>query len=140
MRASSWIVGLAVLALPLTARAQQSADTSSTGGSQTYEREVFRYPASSRDPFKPINAGQQLGPRFDDLELTGVIYNPNVGSVAVLLDRATGKRYRLHEGDTVGETRVVTIQPSEVDFIVSGFGVSRRETLQVKKREKEQQG
>ncbi|MFQ5890051.1 MAG: hypothetical protein ACE5JR_08355 [Gemmatimonadota bacterium] len=115
------------------ASGQVEADTSAI-----LRREVFVYPGGGRrDPFVPLTAGEGLGPRFDDLELTGVIYSPSAGSVAVLVDRATLKRYRAREGDSLGDARLLAIRETEVDFLVSGFGVSRRETLRVKKQEQE---
>jgi hypothetical protein len=148
---------VAVGAVPSTARAQQagqgqpadtaasSAATSGSGPSSQdvspdYRREVFRFPSGVRNPFEPVQAGQALGPRFEDLELTGVIYNESLGSVAVLLDRTTGKRYRVHEGEKVGQARVQRIRPGEVTFVVLGFGQNRTETLRVKKQDKETSG
>lgn len=118
---------LAVTSVP--ASGQASGDTM-----PVYEREVFDYPSlGRRDPFRPLNAGEQVGPRFEDLALSGVLYNPAVGSVATLSDRKTGRRYRVREGDALGEIRVAAIRPSEVDFVITSFGISRRETLRVKK-------
>jgi dUTPase len=141
-------IGLA----PSPARAQQAdhgqaADTSaavsgqpSQGGALDYRREVFHFPSGLRNPFAPVKAGQALGPRFEDLDLTGVIYNQTLGSVAVLLDKTTGKRYRVHEGERVGQARVQQIRPGEVSFVVSGFGQNRTEVLRVKKQDKETSG
>jgi hypothetical protein len=60
-----------------------------------------------------------------------------VGSVAVLVDRLTLKRYRVWEGETVGGARLLRVRPTEVDFLVTVFGISRRETLTVKRHEEE---
>jgi len=136
---------------PAAGRAQDStgARAADTASSQAqpgdavaldYRREVFHYPTGGRNPFTPLNAGEALGPRFENLELTGVIYNERLGSVAVLVDRTTGKRYRVHEGERVGQARVQRIRPDEVSFAVSGFGLSRSEVLQVKKQDKETSG
>lgn len=138
----SKVAGLATVGLlfvsPQTAQAQEPESSGDTA--QVYEREVFQYPtAGRRDPFFPLTAGQQIGPRFDDLELNGVLYNPTVGSVATLTDRKTGKRYRTRTGDSLGDIRVVAIRAEEVDFLITSFGISRRETLRVSK-DKERQG
>lgn len=123
---------LAVTAHPLAA---QSAEGE---GGVVLRREVFDYPGEGRrDPFAPLTAGAELGPRFEDLELAGVIYSPGVGSVAVLVDRATRKRYRAREGDRLGDAQVLAIREAEAVFVVSSFGVSRRETLRVRKHEQE---
>ncbi|MCG8466952.1 MAG: hypothetical protein MJB57_01895 [Gemmatimonadetes bacterium] len=123
--------GLAVAAAFVTTAARAEAQTPV---STVYEREVFTYPSfGRRDPFRPLNAGEQLGPRFEDLTLTGVLYNPTIGSVATLIDDKTGRRYRSREGDALGEIRVAAIRSDEVDFVITSFGISRRETLTVKK-------
>jgi hypothetical protein len=118
------------------------ADTASAEAAvPVYRREVFRYPGGGRrNPFMPVDAGVEEGPRFQNLRLTGIIYSPSVGSVAVLLDETTGERYRVRSGQTIGQSRVLEIRRSEVRFAVSGAGATRRETLQVEERERESEG
>ncbi|UCG75070.1 MAG: hypothetical protein JSV95_10015 [Gemmatimonadota bacterium] len=100
-----------------------------------YQREVFEYPGRARrDPFRPLTAFGGGGPRFEDLEVTGIVFNRSVGSVAVIADRATERRYRLREGERIGTARVLEIRASEVVFLISTFGVSRQEILLVKKQ------
>lgn len=99
-----------------------------------YEREVFTYPAfDRRDPFQPLHLDTRAGPRFGDLTLAGVLYNPQLGSVAILTDRSTGRRYRARERDIIGAARVVRIRMEEVDFVITSFGVSRQETLRARR-------
>jgi len=99
-----------------------------------YEREVFTYPAfDRRDPFQPLHLDMRAGPRFGDLTLAGVLYNPRLGSVAILTDRSTGRRYRARERDIIGAARVVQIRVEEVDFVITSFGVSRQETLRARR-------
>ena len=99
-----------------------------------YEREVFTYPAlDRRDPFQPLHLDTRAGPRFGDLRLVGVLYTPQLGSVAILTDRTTGRRYRVREGDNIGAARVVQVRTEEVDFVITSFGISRRETLRVRR-------
>ena len=130
---AGFVVSLALAATATPASAQ-------TPVADVYEREVFTYPSfGRRDPFRPLNAGIQLGPRFEDLALSGVLYNPSIGSVATLTDQQTGRRYRAREGDVLGEIRVVAIRANEADFVITSFGISRRETLMVK-RDKETEG
>lgn len=120
---------------------EAAADTASAGAVPVYRREVFRYPGDGRrNPFEPVDAGVEEGPRFQNLRLTGIIYSPSVGSVAVLLDQRTGDRYRVRSGQTIGQARVLEIRRSEVRFAVSGAGETRRETLQVEERERESEG
>lgn len=137
VRRAAFACGIAV-SLPMTAlpAAAQTATTAST----VYEREVFEYPSlGRRDPFRPLNEGDQIGPRFQDLRLSGVLFNQAVGSVATLTDERNGRRYRVREGDTLGEVRVVAIRTDEVDFLIVSFGIGRQETLRVK-QEKESAG
>lgn len=145
--AAAAVLAAACLAVP--AGAQDGRDGASTGRAATqetpvdsllvYEREVFAYPTGDRrDPFLPLNAGERLGPRFQDLSLTGILHNPEVSSVATLTDRKTQKRYRVRVGDVLGtDIRVTEIRPGEVVFTITSYGVSRREVLRVKKEEGE---
>ena len=126
---------LFILSMAPAAQAQQSSG--SEGG--TLVREVFDYPADGRrDPFEPLSAGDELGPRFEDLRLAGVIYSPERGSMAVMVDAATGRRYRVWEGDAIGGARLVRVHPDRAEFQVTVFGVSRRDTLRLKTQDKEQ--
>jgi len=105
------------------------------------ERETFSYVAGGRrDPFRPLEAGDELGPRFEDLELSGIIYSPEAASVVVLVDRSTQRRYRVWEGDIVGGAQLLDVRPDEAIFVVTVFGVTRQETLRLKNMDKEQGG
>jgi hypothetical protein len=150
---ASGFLTLALLAMvpgPLRAQADTVPATTSGGhpGAATdttdegvLRREVFRYRAEGRrDPFAPLSAGTELGPRFEDLELAGIVFSPETGSIAIMFDRATRRRYRVWEGDVVGGAKLVRVRPAEVDFVVTAFGVSRQETLRLKDQDKEQGG
>jgi len=115
------------------------AEPASGEQEQPFGREKFVYPEGSdrRDPFAPLSAGEEIGPRFADLELSGLIFAPDVGSVAVLTDRATLRRYRVREGDWLGDARVDRIRADEVAFTVAGFGLSRTEVLRVARDDQE---
>jgi hypothetical protein len=116
-----------------------AADAQETGGEAVIQRETFEYPAAGRrDPFAPLSAGDELGPRFEDLGLSGIIYSPERGSIAVLVDQATLRRYRVWEGDMVGGARLLAVKQTEAEFLVTVFGVSRRDTLRLKPNDKEQ--
>ena len=138
----------ALLVAPNAGRAQetedppvQATDVSAIDQQISVDRETFDYPAGTRrDPFQPLSAGDELGPRFEDLNLSGVVYSPATGSIAILTDRATGKRYRVWEGDVIGGAKLVRVRAVEVDFVVTAFGVSRQETLRLKSLDKEQGG
>lgn len=128
-------VGLIFLgALPVGAQSTSEGSRGQSEPIRVYEREVFDYPSAGRqDPFQTLNAGERLGPRFDDLRLTGVLYNPQIASVATLTDQKTSRRYRVRESDMLGEVRVLEIRPQEVVFLITSYGISRREVLRVKK-------
>ena len=124
-----------------TASSQQAAtDSLVQQGDIEYRRDTFSYPRRDRNPFAPVSAGVQEGPRFQNLVLAGLIYSPSVGSVAVLVDRTTGRRYRVREGERIGQATVLSIRQSDVVFSVTGPTRSRQETLQVEKENEEVQG
>jgi hypothetical protein len=103
-----------------------------------YRREMFVYPVENRvNPFLSLLDVEDVGPQFENLDLVGVIYGGSYGSVATLVDRATEKRYRVRRGDVVGNARVVEIQPAAIVLQVTQFGVTRSETLQIRKEEEE---
>ena len=133
-------VAVAIIATLMAPRpaAAQAADALMQGDVPDsilgYEREVFDYPGRGRrDPFRPLTTFDASGPRFEDLEVTGIVFSPQIGSIAVVADRTTEKRYRLREGERVGTARVIEIRPDEVVFGISTFGVSRQAILRVKK-------
>lgn len=128
-----WITLFALLFLvPVEAKAQATAD------STVMVRESYKYGAAGRrDPFTPLSAGDELGPRFEDLGLSGIIFSPDRGSIAVLVDRATERRYRVWEGDMIGGARLLAVSEKEAEFLVTVFGVSRRDTLRLTARDKE---
>lgn len=103
-----------------------------------YEREVFQYPRQSRrDPFAPLSALADQGPRFEELSILGVIYSNRPENSAATLTDATGKRYRVRQGDVVGNARVLDISPNRVVFAVDNFGVVRQEMLELKAKQRE---
>lgn len=146
MRAAPWIAMVCLVGIVPGALAQETETTPAeeVERAQTapvLEREVFRYTgAGRRDPFRPLEAGAELGPRFQNLELSGIIFSPAAGSVVVLVDRTTQRRYRVWEGDTVGGAQLLDVTPDEAVFMVTVFGVSRQETLRLKNKDKEQGG
>lgn len=138
VRRTAFAVFGAAIALP--AAAAPASGQTETANATVYQREVFEYPSlGRRDPFRALNTGERIGPQFDDLRLSGVLFNPSVGSVATLLDETTGRRYRVREGERLGEARIIAIRTDEVDFLITSFGISRQETLRVK-RDKESVG
>ncbi len=107
----------------------------------TYRRERYVYPTTSRrNPFVSLLELDEAGPQFDNLDLVGVIFGGSLGSVATLIDRATDKRYRVRRGGAVGNARVVEIRPDAVVFQVTEFGMTRSETLRIRKEKEEGRG
>lgn len=127
---------------PRPAAAQDQADPSAGQSAPLeliYRRERFVYPTDNRrNPFVSLLSLDDAGPQFEDLDLLGVIFGASQGSVATLIDRATERRYRIRRGDSVGNASVVEIRPDAVVFRVTQFGVTRSETLGIRKEEEEQ--
>ncbi len=97
-----------------------------------FDREVFDYPAAPRrDPFTPLVGKNDMGPRFEDLSVRGIIYAPAGRSLVVLSDGK--KTYRRRSGEMVGNARVGQISPTRVIFSVDNFGSWHQETLELKK-------
>lgn len=102
-----------------------------------FEREYYVYPTQARrDPFASLAARNDLGPRFEDLSLQGVIYSPDGRSVALLSD-GTGRIYRVRRGELVGNARVISIANMRVVFAVENFGIVRQEELELKRKDEE---
>ena len=135
--AVGWVFVALPLFLPGSVPGQSSQDPLRGEVSDSilgYEREVFEYSGGGRrNPFRPLTSFNAGGPRFEDLVLTGIVYSPEAGSVAVVADRTNERRYRLREGERVGTARVLEIRPDEVVFGITTFGVSRQAILRAKK-------
>lgn len=99
-----------------------------------YEREVFDYRRAGRpDPFRSLLRDPELGLRFEDLGLVGVLHDARPDrSVAVLTQKGSSRRIRARVGDRIGGIRIVAIRPRSVDVVVEEFGVARRETLELR--------
>ncbi len=145
MRAPRWmmLVGAALVVVAAPAAAQQAgagqADPpAAAAGSDPLlklEREVFLYPVEfRRDPFESLADRDDLGPRFEELVLRGIIYAAGGGSVALLADGG-GRRYRVRRGGIVGNARVIDISERRVVFAVETFGIIRQERLELKRKE-----
>ena len=92
------------VAQPSVAQAEAEAGTPPKAGQPTpaplgevemiSEREVFHYPSfQRRNPFRPL-VGDESGPRFEQVELKGILYDKSNGgrSVAILGLRAQAER------------------------------------------------
>jgi hypothetical protein len=101
-----------------------------------FEREVFSYPTfQRRNPFSPLT-GRDDGPRFEDLQLLGVIETADPGASVVLLGVRTGTgTFRVRLGETVGNSRVVEIRRQQVVMEVEEFGIRENRTLELRRTE-----
>lgn len=100
-------------------------------------REVFTYRGSGRDPFRSLLTTGAVRPMLEDLRVTAILYDGTypARSVAVLRDTTTNKRYDVRVDDEVGRLRVVEIRPNEVIFSLEEFGVERRVSLTLRRRQ-----
>jgi hypothetical protein len=100
-------------------------------------RENYVYSGGRRDPFISILGTANMGPELPDLNLVAIVYTESspAGSVAVLHDKITGKRYTVREGDRLGRMRISSIRPKDVTFTIDDFGTAREETLSLRKQE-----
>lgn len=134
MSSSHLLLALAAAALfaaaPPPAAAQSPADSA-----LVYRREVFGYPGRGRpDPFRSLLRSAEMGLRFENLVLRGILYNADPAlSVAVFSELGSERRIRVRVGQRVGGIRVTAIQPRRVDLLVEEFGVARREVVEIKK-------
>jgi hypothetical protein len=102
-------------------------------------RETFAYTGGTRDPFNSLINLKSIGPEIGELELVGVYQNlqePS-NSIVVLREKATGKRYKLRDGDQIGRARLLQIRPRDAVFTIQDFGYERQETLSLRKQEVE---
>ena len=145
VRSRMWMLAVGLLALPLLAgeaEAQRPQAQSQRGAPATenltlvYDREVFLYVGSARrDPFLPLTDENEMGPRFEALQLQAIIYSTGRrGSVALLAD-GDGRVFRVRVGDTVGNSTVVEIGPLRVVMAVENFGTIRQEMLELQKNQ-----
>lgn len=133
---TGWIFAVALPAAAQTPASPAPAAGAAQEGELKIEREVFLYSAEGRrDPFVALG-GADMGPRFEELRLDGIIYAPGGGSVVLLRDSG-GRIYRARRGDLVGNARVLSIEPLRVVFAVDNFGVVRQESLDLKRKGKE---
>lgn len=103
-------------------------------------RESFEYAGGGRDPFKSLLAEATMGPDVNDLQLVAIyadLADPKA-SVAVLRDRVTSRRYKVHAGDRLGSrVRVAEVRLKDVVFRIDEFGATRTQALSLRKQEDE---
>jgi hypothetical protein len=149
----------AALLLPIGLAAQQQtqpqpAQQQAAAGQQqaptelVFEREVFTYPSfQRRNPFRPLVAGEG-GPRFEQLRVMGILYDPNpAASVAVLgtstvtvsetgqdVSVSEGRSWYLKVGQSIGNVRILEIRRDQVVVEVEEFGLTEQKIMQLETR------
>ena len=127
-----------LVASVLGVMAQQEQQQRQQSGDQitlVYEREVFTYRGNDRrDPFRPLTDENDMGPRFRELSLHGIIYSDVPGQSVVMLRGGEDRVYRARVGDVLGNARVIEIGPTRVVMAVENFGTIRQEILEMPRR------
>lgn len=103
-------------------------------------RENFAYSGGSRDPFQSLIQRNSSSVEFGDLVLIGIYEDLRSArnSVALLRDKNTGKRYKVHIGERIGSRMTVAqITERDVTFTIQDFGFERQETLSLPKKGEE---
>ncbi len=127
------VVAAAAFAAPAGAQAPDSVGAGQV--TLVYEREVYRYAGDARrDPFQPLTAQNELGPRFEALSLQGIIYSTGRGRSVALLGDSEGRIHRVRVGDMVGNSRVIEIGQVRIVLAVENFGTIRQEILELPTR------
>jgi len=149
-RIASVAVGCALVAagLPMQAEAQEPPPTESQT-ELVFEREVFQYPLfERRNPFVPLDAADTGGIRFEQLDLMGVLWSENpaesvcilgTGELAISEDglgatRGDGEAWYAHEGELVGNVRILEIHPDQIVVEVELFGLTEQRVMQLQTR------
>lgn len=103
-------------------------------------RETFAYTGGSRDPFVSLIQRNSSSVEFGDLVLIGIYQDlrSSRNSVALLRNKNTGKRYKVHIGEKIGQRMTVSqITDRDVTFTIQDFGFERQETLSLTKKGEE---
>jgi len=130
--------------LPAVLVAQQPPRPDSTA--LVFDREVFGYPTfERRNPFVRVVSGSEGGPRYEELQLIGVIFSPNPAvSVAVFGPRGAGpeaagggqqagRTFRARLGDQLGNVRILEIQLTRVVVEVEEFGLTEQRIMELQR-------
>lgn len=145
------VLAAGCLTLPTAVVAQEPPAQEEAPAPETelvFEREVFEYPSFPRsNPFLPLSASDQGGPRYEQLSLTGIIWDPDpTFSVAVLstgqvnvaadgtITLAPGDTFHGKVGQRVGNTTIREIQRDRVVVDVEEFGLTDRRTMFIASR------
>lgn len=142
------IVAAAISMLPGVLQAQDPPPAPAPEPELVFEREVFDYPSFSRsNPFTPLSGSQQGGPRYEQLTLTGIIWDSDptfsvavvsTGALTIAPDGtatvAPGAAYNAKVGQRIGNTTIREIQRDRVVVDVEEFGLTDRRTMFIASR------
>ncbi|MFH1765873.1 MAG: hypothetical protein ABIF09_16925 [Gemmatimonadota bacterium] len=107
-----------------------------------FQREAFFYPGyERRNPFAPLQRGNESGPRIEDIRLIGIIYSSNPDlSVASFGPRTSPagegsgvQSYRVRRGDTLGNIRILEIQQRRVVVQIEEFGQTEQRIMELQR-------
>jgi len=141
------LLGLVGLLIPFSLQGQQQQPPPPTQDtvSLVFEREVFAYPTfERRNPFVRVVSGAEGGPRFEELELIGIIFSPDPDlSVAVFGPRGGGQQadqqqqsrrtFRARRGQQLGNVRILEIQRTRVVVEVDEFGLTEQRIMELQR-------
>ncbi len=151
LRKGFGLLGLLAALLPASAVGQDAPPTPPPTPPQrpdtaalVFEREVFVYPQyQRRDPFRALTRARDSGPRFEEMALVGVVYSPSPElSIALLGPRIQGsggeqggggRTYRLRRGESLGNFRILEIQPSRIVVQVDEFGLTEQRIMELRR-------
>jgi len=142
---------LAGLALPALAAAQESPPPQQVPPTELiFEREIFVYPTfQRRNPFIALGAGNQGGPRYEQLRLMGIIYSERSSESVAIVGTSTvsvsedgssvtvepgGQSWYLKVGQSIGNIRIVEIHREQVVVEVEEFGLTEQKIMQLQTR------
>jgi hypothetical protein len=93
-------------------------------------RETFSYSAAGRrDPFLSLVLSPEFRPALVDLKVSLILWSPQGGSNATLIDNFNRKTVTARVGSVFGRMRVVAIHPNAVVFEIDDFGTTRRDSI-----------
>lgn len=145
--AAALVVMAGLLLAPRPASGQQGGAPAPPQQDTTelvFQREVFSYPSfDRRNPFTPLVGAGDGGPRFEELSLLGIIHSPNPElSVALLsaggaASQQSGgpltRTFRVRQGQSLGNSRILDIQQSRVIVEVTEFGITEQRVLELQR-------
>ncbi len=135
------LAAFAVLLLPGTARAQEPPRAGPDTTELVFEREVFVYPEfRQRDPFVPLVSSETGGPRYEELQLLGIIYSSNPDMSVALFGLRSGnpqegsrRAFRARRGQQLGNVRILEIQRDRVIVEVVEFGLTEQRVMELQR-------